>query len=197
MSEVAATQAFFAPRAAGWEEKFPDDGPAYDRAVADLAPRAGAAVLDAGCGTGRALIPLRGAVGRPGVVIGVDATREMLVEAVRLGRHALASLVLADVLRLPVPDASVDAVFAAGLVPHLSDPAAGLSELARVTRRGGRLGVFHPVGRAMLAARRGNAVSDADPLSPVRIPGLLEGAGWRLVTLDDVADRYLAMAERV
>jgi len=53
-AEIAATRAFVAPRAAAWEERFPDDGQSYEQAVAELAPPAGGAVLDAVCGTGRA-----------------------------------------------------------------------------------------------------------------------------------------------
>ncbi|MGF1432535.1 SAM-dependent methyltransferase, partial [Kitasatospora sp. LaBMicrA B282] len=61
-AELARTRDFFAARAAGWEERFPDDGPRYAAAVAELAPPPGGAVLDAGCGTGRALPALRAAV---------------------------------------------------------------------------------------------------------------------------------------
>lgn len=43
---------FFGARAAGWDTKFPHDGPAYAAAVRDLGLREGDRVLDAGCGTG-------------------------------------------------------------------------------------------------------------------------------------------------
>jgi len=54
--DLSATRQFFGPRAAGWDEKFSDDGPVYARAVAELGPLTGAAVLDAGCGTARAAV---------------------------------------------------------------------------------------------------------------------------------------------
>lgn len=108
--DLAATRAFFGPRAAGWEGRFPDDGPAYATAVAELKPPRGGVALDAACGTGRALSFLRRAVGPRGTVVGLDVTLEMLAEAVRRGRSSEASLVLGDVGRLPLADASVDAI---------------------------------------------------------------------------------------
>ncbi|NEC72847.1 SAM-dependent methyltransferase, partial [Streptomyces rochei] len=44
-------QEFFGARAADWDSRFPDDGPAYTAAVAELGLSDGARVLDAGCGT--------------------------------------------------------------------------------------------------------------------------------------------------
>ena len=102
-AEIASTRAFFAPRAAGWEDRFPDDGPSYERAVDELKPPEGGRVLDAACGTGRALPALRAAVGPAGTVVGVDLTAEMLAEAGRRGRGSVAVLVLADAMKLPWP----------------------------------------------------------------------------------------------
>src|SRR5438270_13124103 len=99
LSYLDENRAFFGPRAAGWETRFPDDGPQFQRAVDELGLRPGAVVLDVGCGTGRALPLLRAVVGASGSVIGVDATPEMLAEAVRLGRDVPASLVLGDAQR--------------------------------------------------------------------------------------------------
>jgi SAM-dependent methyltransferase len=190
------TRAFFAPRAASWEQRFPDDDRTYAAAVADLGPRAGQTALDVGCGTGRALPHLRGAVGPAGNVLGVDLTPEMLATARRHGRHLHGWLVLADARRLPLPAGVVDAAFAAGLLPHLPDPGDGLTELARVTRPGGRLGLFHPSGRAALAARQGRRLRDDDTLAHANLHRLLERTGWRLDRYDDAPDRFLAVAER-
>ena len=156
-------------------------------------------MLDAGCGTGRAVPALRAAVGPDGTVVAVDATPEMLAEAARRGRGGPGGggLVLADGLRLPLPAASVDAVLAAGYLPHLPDPVAGLAELGRVTRPGGRLALFHPIGRRALAARHGGEPSTEDPRDPSRLPGLLRSTGWDPGPVDDGDDRYLALATRL
>ena len=189
------TREFFAPRAATWEQRFPDDDPVYADAVARLGLRAGQAVLDAGCGTGRALVPMRDAVGRDGTVVGVDLTPEMLAAARDHGRLTVAALLLADTRFLPLRDASVDAVLAAGLLPHLPDPAAGLAELARVTRPGGRLAVFHPVSRAMLAARKGRVPAVDGTLAQPVLGPLLERGGFTMDSYDD-GDRFLVLATR-
>ncbi|MGH3632294.1 MAG: class I SAM-dependent methyltransferase [Sciscionella sp.] len=193
---IATTRAFFGPRAAGWEDRFPDDGPSYAQAVTKLAAPAGGTILDVACGTGRALPPLRASVGPAGTVIGVDLTAQMLAEATRRDRHLLATLVLADAMRLPLAGDSVDAIFAAGLLPHADDPVTGLRELARVCHRGGRLALFHPIGRARLAKRRGRELADGDIRSEARIRAALAETGWRCESVDDTDHRYLALAVR-
>jgi SAM-dependent methyltransferase len=194
---IGEIQAFFAPRAEHWEERFPDDDAKFEQAIRELAPPAGGRVLDVGCGTGRALPLLRSVVGTRGVVVGLDLTPEMLAEARRRGRASIAGLVLGDGERLPVRGGAFDALLAAGYVPHLADPVPGLRELACVTKVGGRLAIFHPIGRATLAARHGGTPSEDDVIAPGRLGELLPAAGWRLLWVDDGEDRYLALAERV
>lgn len=193
----AATRAFFTARAEGWDARFPEDGPAFREAIGELGLRAGDAVLDAGCGTGRALAALREAVGARGTVLGVDVTPAMLVTAARKGRREAAHLAVADAASLPLVDARLDAVFAAGLLTHLPAPEAGLREFARVVRPGGVLGVFHPVGRARLAARHGRGLDPDDVRAGTNLRPLLAACGWSLLSLDDTDERYLALAVRV
>lgn len=194
--DPARVREFFTARAAGWDARFAGDGPAFASAVAQLRLRPGDTVLDAGCGTGRALPALRAAVGPGGTVLGADLTPAMLRAAVDAGRQRDGSLLTADVTRLPLRDGVLDAVFAAGLVSHLPDPAAGLRELARCVRPGGGLALFHPVGRAALAARQGRRLTAGDLRAEPRLRPLLADAGWDLVSYADEEDRFLALAVR-
>ncbi|MFC9820662.1 class I SAM-dependent methyltransferase [Streptomyces erythrochromogenes] len=189
-------QEFFGARAADWDRKFPEDGPAFAAAVREFGLRPGDRVLDAGCGTGRALGALRAAVGPEGTVLGVDLTPQMLAAARRAGRAAEGALLLADVARLPLRDEALDAVFASGLVAHLPDPAANLRELSRVVRPGGRLALFHPIGRAALAARQGRELTPQDLRAEHNLGPILSAAGWDMTSYADEDHRFLALALR-
>jgi len=193
---LTETRAFFACRAANWDAKFGDDLPAYRAAVAEAGIRRGGVVVDVGCGTGRALPPLREAVGPEGTLIALDMTPEMLAAARPAVRLADAATVIADARALPFKNGSADAIFAAGLVSHLPDTEAGLRELARVTGRGGLLVLFHPSGRSALAARHGHALSPDEPLSEGPLRRFTAATGWALTAYDDAPQRFFAIAER-
>ncbi|MFF9375544.1 class I SAM-dependent methyltransferase [Streptomyces griseoluteus] len=189
-------QEFFTARAAGWDRRFPDDGPAYAAAVSEMGLGEGDRVLDAGCGTGRALAALRAAVGSSGTVIGADLTSAMLEAASQAGRDGEGALLLADVTVLPVRTESLDAVFAAGLIAHLPEPSENLRELARVVRPGGTLALFHPIGRAALAARQGRRLTPDDLRAEANLGPLLARSGWRMTSYVDEPGYFLALAVR-
>lgn len=195
-TDPAQVREFFAARAQRWDAQFSDDGPAYEAAVTELGLRPGGSVLDAGCGTGRALPFLRTAVGPAGIVVGADLTPEMLAVGVQAGRRAAGALLLADAGRLPLRDGVLDAVFAAGLIGHLPAREAGLRELARVTRPDGRLILFHPLGRAALAARQGRTLTPDDVRAEPNLRPLLTISGWTMVGYTDTDARFLVVARK-
>ena len=79
----------------------------------------------------------------------------------------------------------------------MPEPRATLTALRRVTRRGGTLAVFHPIGRAALAARHGRALTPGELLDPSVLRRVLGAAGWAAREIDDGAARYLALARAV
>jgi SAM-dependent methyltransferase len=193
---LRANREFFAERASRWDERFPDDSAAFAAAIAALQLRAGDAVADVGCGTGRAVPFLRNAVGAAGTVVGVDAAPEMLDVARAAGRGDTGAFVLADAVHLPVRAGVLDAVFTAGLVPHIPDPPLVFAGFRAFVRAAGRLAIFHPVSRAALAERHGRTLEPGELLDPNVLPGVLEGAGWSVEHLQD-DDYYLAVGVAV
>jgi demethylmenaquinone methyltransferase/2-methoxy-6-polyprenyl-1,4-benzoquinol methylase len=112
-------------------------------------------VLDVACGTGRLARLAADRVGSGGGVIGVDASEGMLLRArARAGTTAV-EYREADALALPFRDASFDVATIGFGLRNLSDYRAGLAEMRRVVRPGGRVVVLEiaqpagGVGRAL------------------------------------------------
>ena len=104
------------------------------KTVRDLALPPGSTVLDLASGTGDLCIDLREAGLRP---VSMDLSYGMLA-ADRSG----APRTQADILRLPVPDGSVDGVTCGFALRNLTDLEAFFVELARVVRPGGRIALL-------------------------------------------------------
>ena len=132
-------------------------GRLYRRVAADvggLALSAGARVLDVGTGPGA--LPLLVARERPDLQIdAIDVAPEMIEEARRADPAGTVTFAVADVARLPWPDATFDLVVSTISQHHWADPAAGVAEVRRVLRPGGRAWVYDfrwALGRAQRAA---------------------------------------------
>lgn len=104
------------------------------RTVAALGLPAGALVVDVACGTGDLCRALASAGHRP---IGLDFSAGMLAAA-----RTSAPLVLADALRMPLRDGSVDGATCGFALRNVVDLRALLAEIARVLRPGGSLSVL-------------------------------------------------------
>ncbi len=94
-------------------------------------------VLDAACGTGDLAIAAHAAGGK---VTGLDFSERMLERARR--KSSQINWVQGDALALPFDDASFDAATIGFGIRNVEDLDAGLRELARVVRPGGRLAVL-------------------------------------------------------
>jgi SAM-dependent methyltransferase len=103
--------------------------------LADFAGiRAGQRALDVGCGPGALTTELVRRLG-PAAVAAVDPSASFVEAA--LARHPGADVRRAHAEELPFPDNSFDATIAQLVVHFMSDPVAGLREMARVTQPGG------------------------------------------------------------
>jgi SAM-dependent methyltransferase len=116
--------------------------PVHDQLVARLAPHKGERWLDLATGTGA--VALRAA--RAGARVTAQDLAPALVETARrlATKQGLeVRFDLGDAERLPYPDASFDVVSSAHGVVFATDHSAVASELARVCRPGGRLGLSY------------------------------------------------------
>ncbi|MFJ6214123.1 class I SAM-dependent methyltransferase [Streptomyces sp. NPDC092296] len=101
--------------------------------------RAGADVLDIGCGPGTITADLAERVG-PGRVTAADVSEEVLEQARRTAADrglANVDFTVADVHALDFPDDSFDVVHAHQVLQHVTDPVQALREMRRVCRPGG------------------------------------------------------------
>jgi ubiquinone/menaquinone biosynthesis C-methylase UbiE len=143
-------------------------GPLVKRIAADVAAVApdGAQVLEVGCGPGRLSIRLARQHGLE--VTGLDLDPAMIararVNADRPGNsdQPRPSFVVGDVAALAFPDRSFDLVVSTLSMHHWADPAAGLTEIGRVLRPGGRALIwdFRPGVRPHLFGPRHASLPD-------------------------------------
>jgi len=173
--------------------------------------RPGDRVLDACCGTGDLALA---ALVRAPHVVGLDFSERMLDRA--RAKSADVEWVQGDVLALPFEDESFDAVTVGFGVRNVDDLEAGLRELRRVLRPGGRVGIleittprgalapfyrlwFDQVVPLLGRALPGGAAYTYLPASVRRFPGpealatLLETAGFSAVRFRRFAGGIVAL----
>ena len=159
-------------------------------AVADL--HQGETVLDLGSGGGIDVILSARRVGPTGIAYGLDMTDEMLALATKNAKDADVSNVhfLKGVIeQIPLPADSVDVVISNCVINLSVDKPAVLTEMARVLRPGGRIGISDVVAEDRLSAseraERGSFVGCiAGALSKSEYEAGLEAAGFEDVSVE-------------
>src|SRR5438477_8030253 len=153
-------------------------------AVADL--HEGETVLDLGSGGGIDVILSAKRVGPTGIAYGLDMTDEMLALARKNAEDAKitnAIFLKGIIEEVPLPAESVDVVISNCVINLSTDKAKVLTEIARVLRPGGRVGVSDVVAEDQLSAadraERGSYVGCiAGALSKSEYLAGLEAAGF-------------------
>jgi ubiquinone/menaquinone biosynthesis C-methylase UbiE len=111
-------------------------------------------VLEIGCGSGAVTRALAERIAPGGKAIGLDACAPLLPIARRLADEAgLGNLIEfrhGDCRDLPFSDASFDVTLAVTTLSHVPNAERALQEMVRVTRSGGRLGIFDMDGDSFL-----------------------------------------------
>lgn len=155
-----------APGAGGFDAVASDwdriQGPFYSAAVREsalmrLVPR-DLVVADIGCGTGLLTLTLAQVAAK---VHAVDASARMVkIVKEKVSRSGLRNVVVkrGEAERLPLRDASMDAVLAFHLLRHLPRPAEAVGEVARILKPGGQIVLveLEPHGVRALRAATGS-----------------------------------------
>jgi ubiquinone/menaquinone biosynthesis C-methylase UbiE len=105
--------------------------------IEKLSLQTGAQVLDVCCGSGASAIPAAEAVGPSGLVVGIDLADNLLELArAKAGRRLLKSILFhkADMLALPYPDESFEAVICVFGIFFVPDMSSAVQELWRFVR---------------------------------------------------------------
>ena len=192
-SDAATFEAFYD---AGQRGELPDTavlaslGCGNPTAVAEL--REGETVLDLGSGGGIDVILSARRVGPTGTAYGLDMTDEMLALAQRNVRDAGVEnvhLLKGVIEQIPLPANSVDVVISNCVINLSIDKAAVLTEIARVLKPGGRIGISDIVAEDRLSpAERGERGSYvgciAGALSKGEYESGLEAAGFEQISVE-------------
>jgi SAM-dependent methyltransferase len=111
-----------------------------ERILSALSIKAGSHVLDVGSGPGHQAYELAAVVGADGLIAGVDSAESALeIARRRCSNLTNVTFQLGDASNLPFPDATFDAAMSSQTFEYLEAVPAGLAEMHRVLKPGGRV----------------------------------------------------------
>ncbi|GAB6124672.1 C-GCAxxG-C-C family (seleno)protein [Humidesulfovibrio idahonensis] len=138
-----SSREYFAKVAEQWDALrsgfFPESVREKALALAGIGAGNGPGLTAADLGAGAGFVT-QALLGAGLAVFAVDQSPEMLAELrKRFGAAGRLTVLEGEAGRLPLPDASVDFVFANMFLHHVDDPQGAIAEMARILRPGGRL----------------------------------------------------------
>jgi len=146
------------------------------------------AVLDVGCGGGMTLKTLAGMV-PGGFAAGIDHSSDMVAQASWRNRAGIAAgrveVVQGDVAAMPFADDRFDLVCGVETLYFWPDPQAGLAEIARVLKPGGRVAMVMDTSRTdgAPAPQAMDRRMDMHIYCPGELEALFAAAGFTAVTV--------------
>jgi SAM-dependent methyltransferase len=183
--------------------------PVREWLLREVEPAAGDTVLELAAGTGDTGFAAAELIGPEGQLICSDFSPTMLEGARRRGEQlevANADYEVIDAEQIELEDDSVDRVLCRFGYMLMADPPAAFAETRRVLRAGGRLAlaVWGPPERnpffttAVMSLIQGGHMDPPEPGGPglfslgdpERLAGLLEGAGFGQVRVEEVPVRF-------
>jgi ubiquinone/menaquinone biosynthesis C-methylase UbiE len=193
-------QEYFDQLAPTWDKELtPERLKCLGNIVKELGIKPGYYVLDIGSGTGALLPFLIAEVGHEGIIVALDFSAEMLVQAQAKNFPPIVRFAQADVIAIPLADNSVDLAICNSAFPHFSDKVRALKEIARVLRNHGRLVICHTMSREMLNRLHksiGGIVTDDLLPDESQVRALINQAGLKITHFEDRPERYLVIAEK-
>lgn len=165
----------------------------------DLAePLWGMRVLDAGSGTGVLLPFVLERIG-PGSVVAADVSASMVAQAKKKISDPRVTFWAGDVLSQDFPFSEFDIVLCFDAFPHFGDAKYALSRLWQILRPGGRLLVWHDVGRERLETihrQAGRPIAHHALIPVLALAELSMGLGFLPTHFseDDCSYTFLAIA---
>ncbi len=192
-------RAYFNERAATWDKSAAGkDTTRLERMAKRLDIKPGSIVLDVGTGTGLLIPFLLPEIGRGGRIVALDFAEGMLARARAKGFNGNIDYLCATVSNIPLHDEIFDIAVCYSSFPHFPDKLNGLTELSRVTKKGGRLLICHPTSRARIneTHRRIPAVANDFIPDGNEMRALLSAAGFVDLAIADDSESYLATASK-
>jgi ubiquinone/menaquinone biosynthesis C-methylase UbiE len=155
-------------------------------------------VLDVGCGTGTLAMAAKLRIGRDAKVSGIDASPEMIARASKKARNAGVEIEFRNesIEALPFADGTFDVVLSTVMLHHLPRKVrkAGMSEIRRVLRPGGRVLIVDFAGTERQHGLFAHVHRRHGHVSPAEIIALLKDVGLNVIENGAVGVRDLHYA---